>query len=95
MDIPINTKVYCQEVECGKATCVIINPFRIEITHVVVQEKSLAGVERLVPIELILESTPERISLRCTRNDFTQLEPFIECRYVGGDDLLLGYEAEH
>jgi hypothetical protein len=95
MDIPVNAKVYCQEHECGKTTCVVINPFRKEITHVVVQEKGLEGVERLVPIDLILASTSERITLSCTSKEFTQIEPFIEYRYVGGDDLLLGYEAEH
>lgn len=60
MDIPINAKVFCANDECGRTTCVIINPIKKEITHLVVRERGLVGFEHLVPIEQVLATSPER-----------------------------------
>jgi uncharacterized protein YrrD len=95
MDIPVNAKVYCQDQECGKTMCVIINPVSIEVTHIVVQEKGFVGIERLVPVGEILESQANHISLRCDQTEFSKFEPFIESHFIGGEEELLDYKAEH
>jgi len=58
MDIPINAEVRCADGPCGRTTRVIINPALREVTHLVVREKDFLRVERIVPIDLVLESTP-------------------------------------
>jgi uncharacterized protein YrrD len=95
MDIPINAKVKCQNQECGKIICVIINPISRLITHIVVQEKGFVGIERLIPVEKILESQTDQITLRCSLDEFSKFESFEETHYIGGDKQFLDYEAEH
>jgi uncharacterized protein YrrD len=94
MDIPINAKVECQNHECGKTTCVIINPISKVVTHIVVLEKGLIGIERLVPVEEILEAREDRIKLRCSQSKFSKFENFKEGHYIGGDEPFLDYQAE-
>ncbi len=95
MDIPINAKVKCRNQECGKIICVIINPVSKLITHIVVQEKGLIGIERLIPVEEILESQTDQITLRCSLEEFSKFESFTETHFIGGEEQLLDYEAEH
>lgn len=95
MDIPINAEVFCQDNECGKTTCVIIKPIEKLVTHIVVKEKGFIGIERLIPIEKILESSADQIILSCSVNEFYQFEPFMESRYIRGEDPSIEYEQEH
>jgi uncharacterized protein YrrD len=82
MDIRINAEVYCADGECGKSTYVIINPVKEKITHLVVNNRSIFEEERLVPIEYVIESTPDRIYLRCTREVLSKMPPFIETEFI-------------
>jgi len=91
MDIPLNVDVQCTDRVCGQSTYVIVNPASKRVTHVVVREQQFPQTEYLVPIELILESTPESILLRCTSKELTDLDPFIETEYVEGDLAELEY----
>jgi sporulation protein YlmC with PRC-barrel domain len=95
MDISINAKVFCVDGECGTTVRVIINPIKKEITHIVVREKGIAGLEQLVPLDEILESTPNEVRLRCTRNEFILLDSFSEYEYIPGDDTFLNFEQHH
>lgn len=95
MDIPINAKVKCQNPECGKIICVIIHPISKLITHIVVQEKGFIGIERLIPVEEILESRTDQITLRCSLDEFSKFVSFIETDYIGGDEQFLDYEVDH
>ena len=94
MDIPLDVDVQCVEQVCGKSTYVIINPLSKRVTHVVVRELQFPHGEYMVPVELILESTPERIRLRCTDKELMILDPFIETEYVEGDLDEFGYKKE-
>jgi sporulation protein YlmC with PRC-barrel domain len=91
MDIPLNVDVQCIERVCGKSTYVIINPANKRVTHVVVREQQFPHGEYLVSVDLILESTPERILLRCSGKELETLDPFIETEYVEGDLAELEY----
>ena len=95
MDIPINAKVFCQSDECGKTTCVIINPISKVVTHIVVQEKGFIGIERLIPVEEILESQADQITLRCSPSELSKFESFTESHFIGGEEQFLDYQAEH
>jgi len=85
MDVPVNAEVRCADGLCGRSVSVIINPATDQVTHLVVAEKDFLSTQRLVPVDLILESTPHLIRLRCTKAELGTLEPYIETEYVQGD----------
>jgi sporulation protein YlmC with PRC-barrel domain len=82
MDIPINADVYCNGHRCGVSTCLIINPITKKVTHLVVKEKAFPHIERLVPIELVLETSLQKIQLRCSHNQLEEMESFIETEFI-------------
>jgi sporulation protein YlmC with PRC-barrel domain len=82
MDIPINAEVHCADGNCGKSTYVIINPVKEKVTHLVVNSNSLLPEEHLVPIDYVIESTPETISLRCTKQDIEQMPAFVVTEFI-------------
>jgi sporulation protein YlmC with PRC-barrel domain len=95
MDIPIDAAVECTDGPCGRSTYVILNPVTRNVTHLVVKEKDLVHIERLVPVSLVKESTPQTIRLRCSKDELGRLEHFIETHFVPVDRAYIGnmYEA--
>jgi sporulation protein YlmC with PRC-barrel domain len=82
MDIPVNADVYCNDQRCGVSTYIIVNPTTKKITHLVVKEKGFPHTERLVSIDLVLETSPDRIQLRNTQYQLAEMEPFIETEFI-------------
>jgi len=87
MDIPINVEVLCAGKLCGRSTYLVINPVNEHVTHLVVAEKTFPNIERLVPIDKILESTPNSIQLRCSQKDLSQMEAFEETDFIQEGEL--------
>ena len=81
-DIPLNAHVECADGLCGQSTYLTINPITQQVTHVVVKEKGFRHTDHLVPIDLVVETTPHLIRLRCTKNELAKIEPFIETHYI-------------
>jgi hypothetical protein len=90
MDIPIDAAVECTDGPCGRSTYVILNPVTRDVTHLVVKEKDLLHIERLVPISMIKESTPKTIQLRCSQDELGRQEHFIETHFVPVDPAYTG-----
>jgi sporulation protein YlmC with PRC-barrel domain len=90
MDIPIDAAVECTDGPCGRSTYVILNPVKRNVTHLVVKENDLLRTERLVPISLVKESTPETIRLNCSQDKLDRLERFIETHFVLADPAYIG-----
>lgn len=86
MNIPLNADVHCIDQACGRSTSIILNPVTQEITHVVVNTGGILGVEYLVPLELVAQSTPTTIHLRCSHLDFVLLPPFQQTQYIASVD---------
>jgi sporulation protein YlmC with PRC-barrel domain len=82
MDIPLNAKVHCVDGECGHSTYVIIDPVSRQVTHLVVKENGLASAEHVLPIKWVTETTHNLIRLRCTKEQFTKMAPFVEEHYL-------------
>jgi sporulation protein YlmC with PRC-barrel domain len=82
MDLPINVNVFCSDDRGGVSTYVILNPTTEQATHLVVKEKEFPHTERLVPIDLISETTPHQIQLRCTKHQLAKMKQFIETEFV-------------
>ncbi len=82
MKLPLNADVHCLDGRCGRSTHIIYNPAIEQVTHVVVEQKETFQGERLVPIGLIKESTPELILLACSKKKVDSLDPFVQTDFV-------------
>lgn len=89
MDIPLNVEVSCADGPGGRSTTIILNPITSEITHVVVKH---GRDEFMVPLNLITESTPNHIQLRCIQEELRNLEYFIKVRFLGAERTSPDYE---
>ena len=86
-------EVSCSDEQpCGKLTRVIIDPIQRTLTHLVVEPRN-EDRGRLVPLNLVLTSTPEQIELGCTLHEFNQLEGAQETDYFPMDDRYGPYYA--
>lgn len=81
----IGAKVNCRNESCGKLTRVIIDPIARTLTHIVVEPHN-HELGRLVPLDLVEESTPKQIDLSCTLAEFDALDPSEDSDYFPMDD---------
>ena len=94
MEIPLNTPVACSDGEGGKSVYVIVDPASEKVTHVVVQESGLGGELRLVPLDVVLESGPDRILIRLTREELHRSQPFYQKSFLPGTGSFMAYPQE-
>jgi sporulation protein YlmC with PRC-barrel domain len=78
----------CVDGPGGKVSRVIIDPATETVTHLVIEPKHRLGVGRLVPLDLVDTAAAGDIRLRCTVEEFGELEPAQETELV--DDLTGG-----
>jgi sporulation protein YlmC with PRC-barrel domain len=82
-DIPLEAKVECADGQCGKSGIVILNPETREVTHFVVQDRTLPDREQhLVPIDQVVETSRNRIRLKCTRSELAAMDHFVDTHYA-------------
>ena len=84
MDIPLNVDVRCADGPGGRSSTIVLNPISMEITHVVVKDDQ---EEYLVPIDLVTESTPTHIQLRCLVSELAALERFVRMQFLGSEEI--------
>lgn len=82
MDIPMKAKVECADGPGGYSTRVVIDPTNRKMTHVVVKERRSPHSERLVPIRYISDTTGDRIRLRCSRHELSEMRALVLTEYV-------------
>jgi sporulation protein YlmC with PRC-barrel domain len=82
MDIPIHAAVKCADEVCGHTTHIILNPTNDVVTHVVVRRSDFPGEEVLVPVSMIVDSTPDEVRLRCTREDLDNMQSFVKLEFI-------------
>lgn len=82
MDLPLNAKVYCVDGLCGQSKELVLDRKTEEVTHLVVKGNHLPHTELLVPVELVAETTPRLIRLRCTKDKLAELEPFLKAEVI-------------
>jgi len=61
------------------------------VTHIVVKPDSFLELERLVPVELVAETSPGQINLSCSQQELQRLEPFVETEFLPGEFPDIGY----
>ena len=93
MEIPLNAHVFCSDGSAGHVTRIVLNPLTQTTTDIVVRESSPFGAERVVPIESIVESTHDRVTLRLTRKELAAFQRFMVTEYVAleHDEPEIGY----
>lgn len=95
-EFPMDARVECADGPCGKSMAVIVDRETRTVTHIAIEDKSLphAPYQRLVPVDQVVETSPDLIRLRCMRDDVDGMEPFTHTRYVpkAGEDYTL-YEG--
>jgi sporulation protein YlmC with PRC-barrel domain len=77
----------CVDGPGGKVSRLIIDPATETVTHLVIQPKHRLGVGRLVPLDLV-DTAAGDIRLRCTVEEFGELEPAQETELI--DDVTAG-----
>jgi hypothetical protein len=82
MDLPINAAIACVDEQYGVSVAIILNPATAEVSHLIVREPGFLGIDRMVPIALVTESTPELIRLRCTKDELAELPAFVSTSYL-------------
>ena len=87
-EFPIHAQVECADGPCGKSLAVIVDQQTREVTHIAIEDKSLphAPYQRLVPVSLVEDTSPDLIRLRCTRKDLDRMEAFVHTHYVASKE---------
>jgi sporulation protein YlmC with PRC-barrel domain len=94
MDIPVNAEVKCADGPAGRSIVLIVDPITRQVTHIVVRQKGGLHMERLVPVELVTASTPQKIQLRCTTQELNRMELFVDVEFIPSEYPYTAYEAE-
>jgi sporulation protein YlmC with PRC-barrel domain len=89
----IGAEADCSDGLCGEVTRVVVDPVARTVTHLVVEPKHRVGLARLVPLDLVDDSTGE-IRLRCTTGQFEELDPAEETQFVPGSPGYAAYGPE-
>jgi hypothetical protein len=103
--IPLGAHVECTDGQGGTATRLIVDRRARRLTHIAVQDGTVAGVEHLAPIVQAAETTHDSVMLDCTQDALAALEPSAEERYISSTasddepfsavDPFAGFEADH
>ena len=75
MNVPLDVEVHCSDGARGRSTAIIVDPKTEQVTHFVVEAE---GIEYLVPIDVIAESSPSLIQLRWSGDGLARAEPFVK-----------------
>jgi hypothetical protein len=86
----IGAKVSCTDGVCGEVRRVVVDPVAEVVTHLVVEPEHREGEGRLVPLG-IAEVTAGGVRLRCTMEEFENLDPAEETQFIQGTGDFAGY----
>ena len=76
MNIGTRADVDCSEGHCGHSTRIVVDRSTRKITHVVVRESGLRGTERLVPIGEVASADRDKIVLRTSKAQLSQMQQY-------------------
>lgn len=90
--IPIHAQVECTDGSAGRSTAVIINPVSRTLTHFAVHDReALGSTTRLVPVALIAKTSADKIYLKCTLAELSELDVFSETHYIQNEANTIEY----
>jgi uncharacterized membrane protein len=80
--ITVGAPVECRNGVGGELVALVIDPAKRTITHYVVRAKK-DDVERMVPVEQVNASTPQKLQLRCTVSELDGFQSFTTDEVIG------------
>jgi sporulation protein YlmC with PRC-barrel domain len=80
-EFTVGTQASCSDGLCGEVSRMVIDPGTRRLTHLVIEPKHRRGLGRLVPIDLV-DNTSGEVRLRCTLAEFGNLEAAEETELV-------------
>jgi sporulation protein YlmC with PRC-barrel domain len=80
----IDAGASCTDGPCGEVRRVVVDPVARSVTHLVVEPKHRLGLAKLVPLDLVDASAGDEVRLRCTLEEFEQLDDAEETQFVPG-----------
>lgn len=93
MNISATADINCVDGSGGHTTRLVLDPEKRKITHLVVKS-GLFAEERLVPIELVDDSTASEIWLSCTKDDLKQMPPFVRNEVIQPGEFSNSYPRD-
>jgi uncharacterized membrane protein len=94
-EIALGVKVECTDGHAGTSTHIIMDPTTRAITHLVVSDNEPVVDHRyLVPTEYVTESRHDVIRLKCTQEELSQLDQFIDVHFIENPQPESGYPAD-
>ena len=88
----IGTEASGSDGAVGTLIRVIVDPTVEEVTHLVIEPEHRPDLGRLVPLDLVDFNDPSGgISLRCTKEQFENLDPAEDTQYIPSTDAYQGY----
>jgi hypothetical protein len=82
MDIPLSAQVDCTDGVYGRTVCVLINPVRDMMTHLVVKADLSPNDETIVPVDFVTDTHTGTIRLRCSKAELEKMDPFIQTEFI-------------
>jgi sporulation protein YlmC with PRC-barrel domain len=90
----IGTEASGSDGAVGRLARVIVDPTVEEVTHLVIEPEHRPDLGRLVPLDLVDFNDPsDGISLRCTKDQFDDLDPAEDTQIIPATDAYGGYGA--
>jgi sporulation protein YlmC with PRC-barrel domain len=88
----IGTEASGSDGAVGRLVRVIVDPTVEEVTHLVIEPEHRPDLGRLVPLDLVDFNDPSGgISLRCTKEQFENLDPAEDTQIIPGTSAYGGY----
>lgn len=89
MDLPLGAEVISADgKKVGRCSQLIVNPVSKSVSHFVVDARIGKTDDRVVPLDVVAESTTEHIRLRITEAELQEAEAFYATDYVEVDETL-------
>jgi hypothetical protein len=82
MDIQIKAEVACADGHGGHVERVVIDPIDMTVVGLVVREPGLIRHDVVVPLQLVTDAAPDKVTLSITRDRLSQLPEFVEKAYM-------------
>ncbi len=96
MQPKLTAKVLCRDQEVGRISKVIVDPLSHEISHVVVKEKGVTGIDRQIPIGQVQQVVnEEEIVLRCSPEEFVKFPAIEREQYVTIHEVEIAHLEDH
>ncbi|HTP01166.1 MAG TPA: PRC-barrel domain-containing protein [Anaerolineales bacterium] len=85
IEVPVDAVVHAIDGACGHVGCVIVDPIKEQVTHLVVQDGESPQIQRLVPVDLIHSTRQKEIEIKCGIEEFKKLPAFAEAEFLLSD----------